>query len=104
MIKNLSNRGSKGDISNPLGIEPLQIKPVRPEGKNVIRKFAFATRGGFHPTNREKVNQDAYILQPNVQGLSQVHLFGVCDGHGHYGRNVSHFVKSALFQEIEKNY
>ena len=73
--------------------EPKVMSPVqapvaasstqpRPEGKNCIRKFAFATRVGFHPNNPGKVNQDAYILQPNLQGLSQVHLFGVCDGHG----------------------
>lgn len=31
-------------------------------------------------------------------------MFGVCDGHGQYGRNVSNFVKVALVQEIEQNY
>lgn len=45
-----------------------QIPPkldIRPEGKNCIRKFAFATRVGYHPQNT-KVNQDAYILNPNI--------------------------------------
>lgn len=79
-------------------------KPAHKEGKNCIRKFAFATRVGFHPNNPNKVNQDAYILQPNIQGLPQVHLFGVCDGHGQFGRNVSSFVKVALAQELEKRY
>ena len=63
---------------------PVMTKETktRPEGKNCVRKFAFATRVGYHPNNPSKANQDSYILQPNLQGLSQVHFFGVCDGHG----------------------
>jgi len=33
-----------------------------------------------------------------------VHLFGVCDGHGQYGRNVSSYVKVAFAQQLEKRY
>ena len=80
------------------------VERQKPEGKNVIRKFAFATRVGYHPQNPNKVNQDSYILQPNIQGTSQVHLFGICDGHGQFGRNVSNFVKAALSGHIERKY
>ena len=57
-------------------------KLVQKEGKNCVRKFAFATRVGFHPHNPGKVNQDAYILAPNIQSLPAFHVFGICDGHG----------------------
>ena len=50
------------------------------------------------------MNQDSYILQPNIQSLPQVHLFGVCDGHGQYGKNVSSYVKVAFAQQLEKRY
>ena len=33
-----------------------------------------------------------------------MHLFGICDGHGQYGREVSSFVKVALSATIDKNY
>jgi serine/threonine protein phosphatase PrpC len=33
-----------------------------------------------------------------------VHLFGICDGHGQYGREVSSYIKIALSAQIDKNY
>ncbi len=34
--------------------------------KNVVTKFAFATRAGYVPNNPYKTNQDAFILAPNI--------------------------------------
>ena len=34
--------------------------------KNVVKKFAFATRVGFQAGQVEKVNEDAFILAPNI--------------------------------------
>lgn len=39
--------------------------------------------------NPGKVNQDAYIIEPLLDGFRDTHLFGVCDGHGIYGWEVS---------------
>ncbi len=36
------------------------------EDTNIVTKFAFATRVGYIPNNPYKVNQDAYILSPNI--------------------------------------
>ena len=79
-------------------------KSTHKEGKNCVRKFAFATRVGFHPHNPNKVNQDQYILAPNVSGYPSLHVFGICDGHGQFGREVSNFVKITLPAVVEKNY
>lgn len=38
-------------------------------------------------------NQDQYIIQPVFNGMRDVHLFGVCDGHGVNGKLVSGFIK-----------
>ena len=96
---------------NPSGrISPMAhqankiVKKQFREGKNCVRKFAFATRVGYHPHNPNKVNQDQYILAPNIQGLPAAHLFGICDGHGQYGREVSSYVKVNLAAQIEKRY
>jgi len=44
------------------------------------------------------MNQDSYILTPNIEGLAQnfKHFFSVCDGHGTNGHYVSAFVKERL--------
>ena len=62
----------------------------------MITKFAFATTQGFIPGNPYKVNQDAYVLTPNLGGNQGLHFFAVCDGHGLHGKPVSGFVKEEL--------
>lgn len=54
-----------------------------------MTKFSYATKGGMNLWNPGKVNQDAYIIEPLLDGFRDTHLFGVCDGHGIYGREVS---------------
>lgn len=60
--------------------------------RNIIRKFAFATRLGS--AGRE--NQDTFILAPNLQQKSALHFFAVCDGYGLMGGRVSNFVRQRL--------
>jgi hypothetical protein len=82
--------------------EEQDIKPQLIE-RNVITKYAFATRVGFIPNNPNKVNQDSFILSPNLNGCNFRHYFGVCDGHGQNGKEASHFIKMRLPQMIGKN-
>ena len=87
----------------------VKLRPTSPntphitniKAKNVVKKFAFATRVGFEPNNPEKTNQDAFILAPNMQDRQSMHMFGICDGHGSNGREASNFVKFALHMQIE---
>jgi len=69
----------------------------------VITKYAFATRVGFIPNNPNKVNQDSFILSPNLGGCNFRHYFGVCDGHGQNGKEASHYIKVRLPQLLQKN-
>ena len=71
-------------------------KEPKPRDRNIVKKFAYATRVGYYPGKPDKPNQDAYILSPNIGKKSAEHLFGVADGHGLYGHEVSHFVKVML--------
>jgi serine/threonine protein phosphatase PrpC len=66
------------------------------ENTNIVTKFAFATRVGYIPNNPYKVNQDAYVLAPNIMKLPAFHYFGVCDGHGQNGKEVSGYCKQRL--------
>ena len=54
---------------------------------------------GKSPDIPNKVNQDSYIIIENFAGVPNCYLFGVCDGHGHYGKEISSFIKDR-FPEI----
>lgn len=72
------------------------------EKLNIVTKFAFATRVGHSPSNPKKVNQDSFILAPNILNIQSMHYFGVWDGHGQNGKDVSTLVKAQLPQYLEE--
>lgn len=59
-------------------------------------RFSYRTKKGYIPNNSSKVNQDSFIINPNINGKTWQHFFGVCDGHGPLGHHVSGFIKAAL--------
>ena len=61
-----------------------------------IMRFSYRTKKGYIPTNSGKVNQDTFIITPNINGKTWQHFFAVCDGHGPLGHHVSGFIKSHL--------
>jgi serine/threonine protein phosphatase PrpC len=68
-----------------------------------VTKFAFATRMGYIPNNPFKQNQDSFILAPNILSAQPaLHYFGVCDGHGQFGKEVSNYVKQQLPLKLEE--
>lgn len=101
-----STRSQKEDSKSAIGNDAPTNNQVVPDGNkenhyvnedvNVVTKFAFATRVGYIPNNPYKVNQDAYILSPNIMKMPAFHYFGVCDGHGQNGKEVSGYVKQRL--------
>lgn len=48
------------------------------------------------PSNPNKVNQDSYFTLARFNAFKYIHYFGVCDGHGVNGRDVSSFIKQEL--------
>ena len=69
---------------------------------NIVTKFAFATRVGHSSSNPYKVNQDAFILAPSLLNMPSMHYFGVCDGHGQNGKDVSMLIKQKLPEMVEE--
>lgn len=59
-------------------------------------RFSYRTKKGYIPNNSAKVNQDSFIINPNINGKTWQHLFAVCDGHGPLGHHVSAFIKNSL--------
>lgn len=62
----------------------------------VVVTYAHYTQTGFIPGNTAKVNQDNFFEHVNFANYPDLYLFGVCDGHGFYGGEVSGFVKQRL--------
>jgi serine/threonine protein phosphatase PrpC len=69
----------------------------------VVVKYAHYTQTGFIPGNNAKVNQDSFFEHVNFAGYPDLYLFGVCDGHGFYGAEVSGYVKQRLPVLLSQN-
>lgn len=61
-----------------------------------VRGFGHSTHVGYAPGNPSKVNQDNYIEVAGFASHPTAFLFGVCDGHGTYGKEVSMYAKQRL--------
>lgn len=59
-------------------------------------RFSYRTKKGSIPSNPNKVNQDSFIINPNIQNKTYQHFFAICDGHGPLGHHVSDFIKNNL--------
>eukprot|EP01006_Ploeotia_vitrea_P023221 TRINITY_DN55665_c0_g1_i2.p1 TRINITY_DN55665_c0_g1~~TRINITY_DN55665_c0_g1_i2.p1 ORF type:complete len:337 (-),score=193.33 TRINITY_DN55665_c0_g1_i2:164-1174(-) len=64
--------------------------------------FASLSKVGFIPFNNNKVNQDKAGYTVDFQDSSDKAWFGVFDGHGLHGHEVSAFVAAQLAKELEK--
>ena len=56
------------------------------------------------PTKESKTNQDAYTIISNFCCSQPSWFFGVFDGHGVNGHNVSNYIKAILPQNIEQEH
>jgi serine/threonine protein phosphatase PrpC len=57
----------------------------------VVSSFSHKTMTGYMPGNPAKVNQDSYMTILNL--TDECSFFGVADGHGINGKDVSSFIK-----------
>lgn len=56
--------------------------------------YGFDSQKGFNPNNSNKNNQDSIFVNPCL--AKDCKLFGVCDGHGTYGKEISSFIATQL--------
>lgn len=54
--------------------------------------FGVRTRRGYQRDNLGKQNQDSYFAFSNFLDKKYMHLFGICDGHGHNGEAISNYL------------
>jgi serine/threonine protein phosphatase PrpC len=77
--------------SRKFSLDPCSSLPV-------VSKYFFISNTGYIPGNTSKTNQDSYFAHINFANHQDSYLFGVFDGHGFYGGEVSSFIKQRLPQ------
>ena len=76
---------------------------VQNKTKKIISSFDLM-RGGFSAPGIRKNNQDNYFHYKNFNGLPNHMFFGVCDGHGIIGHEVSLFLRNNLPKIMEQHF
>lgn len=61
-----------------------------------VQKYAFLTKTGMINGKHKKHNQDAFSIISNFADTKNQWFFAVCDGHGFYGHEVSHYIQKML--------
>ena len=78
-----SNTG-KNIISNETNDKSLEI---------IYRAYS---KTGMSPDNPKKVNQDSFFHIESFANIPGCYLFGICDGHGQFGKEISSFIANRL--------
>lgn len=73
----------------------IKLNELEIQAKGTMN-HAILSRKGFVPYSRKKVNQDRPVLKYAIGDNIAVSMFGVMDGHGEFGHEVSSFVKDNL--------
>eukprot|EP00826_Nyctotherus_ovalis_P007409 TRINITY_DN11849_c0_g1_i1.p1 TRINITY_DN11849_c0_g1~~TRINITY_DN11849_c0_g1_i1.p1 ORF type:complete len:436 (+),score=51.75 TRINITY_DN11849_c0_g1_i1:438-1745(+) len=60
-----------------------------------VTKYAYYSKVGVG-TEKNKKNQDSFFVHTRLMNNPRQHLFGVADGHGEFGREVSGLIKQTF--------
>ena len=58
---------------------------------------------GRNDEGNKKINQDSYISERNINGITNFNIFGVLDGHGENGHYASQFVSRYMISHIKNH-
>lgn len=62
----------------------------------IVTRFAAKSKVGLIPMNPGKLNQDSHLEVEAFAGVANQFYFGVMDGHGYSGKEVSDFIRRRL--------
>ena len=68
-----------------------------------FKNYKYNSLAGIDIFGKNKINQDTALLEININNIEGFNAFGVLDGHGEEGHNISNFAKNYIINEI-KNY
>ena len=88
-----SNRLSLNEHNYPLinNKEDKPIDKISPDEiiKLTIKNISYESEAGKGEDGFTKVNQDSYLILPNLYNINDFNIFSVMDGHGMYGHLIS---------------
>ena len=79
------------------------MKEVPVKFGNYKLRYAWVSQRGFYPDEPDKANQDAHVEVENFcaeQGVEDMHLFGVFDGHGKTGTECAQWARDQVPLEL----
>ena len=93
MLKSLENNIGKNFTEKYNKLFPRKIDLFNVNMQNSIKEYnVFSIKG----TNSPKDNQDNYFFYEDFLLIKNFYLFGVCDGHGKFGEEISNAVSFLL--------
>jgi hypothetical protein len=81
-------------LSQTLDTQPKK-KPKQPK-QQLLLNYSVRSKAGTNPGNIPKTNQDNYFTEHFQVNGQKCYAFGVCDGHGVHGHEVSEFLRVSL--------
>lgn len=94
--------GAKQHTLDGVGEGAANEKGESTPGVKCFDKFSLYSHVGFVPFNNAKVNQDRGVAVAPYCKTEEKAFFGVFDGHGALGHEVSSYVQKNLCEEIAK--
>jgi len=101
-VGDITQAAAAAPDKSPASGEDLHPEAVERKATSPLISHASLSRKGFVPYNANKVNQDREIIAMGLKGDPGLHLFGVMDGHGEFGHDVSQFCKEWLPVYLEQ--
>ena len=65
-----------------------------------VKNYGGVTRPGKNSKGLQKINQDSLVSLTNINNIKDFNIFGVLDGHGVEGHNVSEFASDFIPSKI----
>ena len=92
-----NNKGTYINISKKTSINPLVEKI------NYIKSCGSISVSGINEEGHNKINQDSFLIERNINGIFNFNIFGVLDGHGDDGHYASQFANRFIVNSIKNN-
>lgn len=67
----------------------------------IIKRYYYKTQAGKKEGGITKINQDAILIETNINNIKSFNIFGMLDGHGMNGHLVSNFVSDYIVSSLK---
>ena len=94
----VKSKAHNQDLKNILN----QMEKRRNKIKNLVSFNALTLPGTEH--GKQKINQDSYLVIPNVNNSQNCKIFGVFDGHGDNGDILSQEIRDYFIEYFNENH